>query len=281
MRRVLVVIVVLASVSLLAEPVGARAPTVPLPAVIAAVGDSITAATDVGWCCVDPSGGNPDQSWATGTDPAVESQRLRLDAQRQARGLAPVTAVNLSRPGADSGDLDGQLTAATRAGPGGVAVDYVMVLIGGNDLCVASADAMTSPPVFRQRIRNAFARFFARAPRARMLVASIPDIYRLWTTARGAFLAQPIWDLFHVCPSMLASSRTEAERQAVVARETALNRILATECARQRRCRWDGGSLSRAEFTAGDVSPVDHYHPSVAGQRLIARITTAVSYWPK
>jgi len=35
-----------------------------------------------------------------------------------------------------------------------------------------------------------------------------------------------------------------------------------------RRCRWDRNAVYRATFTPADVSPVDHYHPSVAGQHL-------------
>src|SRR6266568_5363297 len=81
---------------------GAAYGQVSFPQRMAAVGDSITTATDVGWCCVNPSGGNPQYSWSTGTDPSVYSHYQRLLA---ASGGAPLATLNAAVPGADSSDL--------------------------------------------------------------------------------------------------------------------------------------------------------------------------------
>src|SRR5215207_107697 len=99
MRRLTVVLVTLLVTVALALLSSSPAPAqVALPQRMAAVGDSITAATDVAWCCVNPNGSNPQYSWSTGTDPAVASHYQRLVA---ANGGISIPAINAAVPGAD------------------------------------------------------------------------------------------------------------------------------------------------------------------------------------
>jgi hypothetical protein len=46
--------------------------------------------------------------------------------------------------------------------------------------------------------------------------------------------------------------------------------VLETVCARHPKCRYDGGAVFRIRWSRADVSILDYYHPSVAGQRKIA-----------
>jgi hypothetical protein len=73
-----------------------------------------------------------------------------------------------------------------------------------------------------------------------------------------------------VCKSMLASKATEQQRQLVLAQLQADNTALATVCATYTACRWDGGAAFNASFTPTQISTVDYFHPSVAGQALLA-----------
>src|SRR5215218_6450881 len=98
-RRTWVVTVFVLSAALAFAVPNAASAKVHLPQRMAAVGDSITTATDVGWCCVTPRGGNPQYSWSTGTDPAVDSHYQRLAAKP---GRPPASALNAAVPGADS-----------------------------------------------------------------------------------------------------------------------------------------------------------------------------------
>jgi lysophospholipase L1-like esterase len=239
----------------------------PLPKRIAAVGDSITTATDVAWCCVDPNGGNPQYSWSTGTDPAVYSHYQRLLA---ARGRPPSAALNAAVPGADSSDLAAQFAQVSAFG-----ADYVTVLMGGNDICWSP----TPLDVFRQRVETAFANYFAAAPAARVFVSSIPNIYRLWTVLRTDPLAQLTWNAFNVCPEMLSASATEEQRLALLQLEMNFNDVLASTCGRYAGCRWDGYATFTYPFQRSDVSTVDYFHPSIQGQNTLATITWNVSYW--
>ena len=53
----------------------------------------------------------------------------------------------------------------------------------------------------------------------------------------------------------------EAERQLVVDRERAFNRMLADVCAQYTRCRWDGGAVYNYQFSASQVSTLDFLPP--------------------
>jgi lysophospholipase L1-like esterase len=182
---------------------------------------------------------------------------------------------NDARSGAQMSALDGQLQAAAAQ-----RVAYVTILMGANDLCTPSVAAMTPTATFGAQFEGALSHFFAADPAARVLVASIPDLYRLWQTLQGKLAAQFAWGVSHICQSMLADGATAADRQAVVDQEQADNAVLASVCARFAHCRSDGGAVYRAPFSAADVSPVDYFHPSLSGQTQLAALTWAAGYWP-
>jgi len=240
-----------------------------IPAQMAAAGDSITRAFDVGVCCILSD--SPDRSWATGD--SIDSHYTRL---RRMAGSTVVREYNVARSGARMDELERQLRAAA-AFP----VDYVTVMMGANDLCTSSAATMTSPADFEARFSRALTALTSLRPQARVFVTSIPNVNQLWSLLHGDARAQKAWDRYHICPSVLASSRTVAERGAVAARERQFNAILARVCGKFRACRYDGGATFGFRFTPADVSPVDYYHPSERGQRSLAALTWRASYWGK
>ena len=92
--------------------------------------------------------------------------------------------------------------------------------------------------------------------------------------------ARNTWRTFGICPSVLGATVTPAQRQLVVDRETAFNTALATVCAEFARCRWDGLATHDVQFTRADVSTLDYFHPSVAGQAKLAATAWKAGYWP-
>jgi hypothetical protein len=89
-----------------------------------------------------------------------------------------------------------------------------------------------------------------------------------------------VWATAHICPSMLGASRTEAQRQQVVARQVAFNQILAEGCHQYgANCRWDGGAVYSYKFRANQVSVLDFFHPDLDGQAALARVSWAASWW--
>ncbi len=250
--------------------VRSRRSAVALPRSMASAGDSITRAFDVdtGHLLQD----SPAASWSTGSDPAVVSQYDRLVSANPA---IAGQGYNDAQTGAKMSALAGQLaTAAAQR------VDYVTVLMGANDLCATSVATMTATTTFEHQFDQALSGFLAADRGAHVFVASIPDLYRLWQTLRSNPVAQITWSLARICPSMLSASVTAAERQQVVAQELADNATLAAVCARYSHCRFDADAVYQAPFSAADVSPADSFHPSLAGQKELAKVTWAAGFWP-
>jgi lysophospholipase L1-like esterase len=243
---------------------------VPLPSSMASTGDSITRAYDVSWAYFLSDA--PAYSWSTGTRSAVNSHYSRIRARNPA---IAGRAWNEARSGARMADLAGQLTAAAGHDP-----DYVTVLMGANDACTSTISGMTPTATFTEQFRTALAGFSAARPDAEVFVASIPNLYQLWSVLRRDLAAQSTWAAFEICPSMLSLRNTESQRQQVLTRVREFNAALAAVCAQFPRCRYDGGATFSFRFGAAHVSKVDYFHPSVSGEAALASTTWAASFWP-
>jgi lysophospholipase L1-like esterase len=244
------------------------------PKSMASTGDSATRAAGTGLL---PWTDNPAASWSTGTDTRVNSHYLRLLA------LTPKISgknYNDARSGAKMADLARQMGLAVSQ-----RADYVTVLMGANDLCTPSVAAMTPVLEYETSFESAMDTLTTKLPRVRVFVASIPNVYRLWEILKDNVFARTAWDLLDVCQSMLANplSTDQADldrRQIVRQREMDYNAALGEVCAHYTtQCRYDGGAVFDADFTAADVVIWDYFHPSIAGQAKLAAGTWAYSYW--
>lgn len=298
------------------------------PDSVAAVGDSITQATGTGALSAE----TPANSWATGT--AVNSIAARL-------GVATNKRFNLSANGDKMSDFAPQIQNGKSGGSGNVVplpVDAGLVLVefGGNDLCRDTVADMTPIETYRTQFKAGLAAVATKAPDALVQVLSVPDIYNLWYIrgapqnatyhpesesgqASGINGARFYWDgltwagVKFPCQSLLTNpdSYASADRQRrsdVRTRAMAYNAVLAEECAKVLRCKFDdnrlfdltsnrvsppnGALLPQAQwaFTDLDISrntaslcPIpglvgsgcgDHFHPSKQGQGKIADSAT-------
>jgi lysophospholipase L1-like esterase len=250
--RIVILALAVVLAGLVAQPAWA-APS--LPSSMAAIGDSITRAYDV--CCYYG-------------DHASHYERIR-----QLNPAIAGRAYNDAVSGAKMAQ------APTQAGQAvGQGARFVTILLGANDLCTSSVSTMTSTESFRAQFSQAMATLMAQDRKPYVFVSSIPNLYQLWAVLHTNSLARWAWANFHICQSMLAATNTETQRQQVVAREVAFNQILAEECARYARCRWDGGAVYNYRFSASQVSSLDFFHPSLSGQAALARVTWTASWWP-
>ncbi|MEU6543997.1 SGNH/GDSL hydrolase family protein [Streptomyces sp. NPDC046859] len=233
------------------------------PASVAAVGDSITTGFDA--CAVLSD--CPEVSWATGTRAAVDSLAVRL----LGRAKATERSWNLAVTGARMGDVPGQMARVVTHRP-----QLVAVMAGANDACRRSVDAMTPVAEFRASFEEALRTLRRSLPKSQVYVASVPNLMRLWEQGRLNPMARQVWDL-GICPSMLgdAESLTAAanQRRATVQdRVEAYNKVLKDVCAKDRRCRFDGGAVYGYRFDQAQLSQWDFFHPSVDGQARLAEI---------
>ncbi len=252
-------------------PGSAGSPPVPakdLPSSMVALGDSITAG--FGTCLTLTA--CPRNSWATGDGTLVNSHYKRILAGNPAiRGHA----LNDSSAGATIDDLPGQASVAVGQRP-----EYVAILIGANDACRTRIGDMTGTSEFEAQTNAALNTLRAGLPTARVLVVSIPDVYRVWELAHNNRAARDVWAL-GVCPSLLANPTSTApadvaRRQQFRDRIDAYDAILAKACQSYGpRCRYDGGAAHGTAFTMDDLSAVDFFHPSAIGESKLASVT-----WP-
>ncbi|MEV5352372.1 SGNH/GDSL hydrolase family protein [Streptomyces sp. NPDC052693] len=233
------------------------------PSSVAAVGDSITRAFDA----CDVLSDCPEASWATGTSPEVDSLAVRL----LGRSGAARRSWNHAVTGARMADLPGQLARAVRHEP-----QLVTVLIGANDACRATPSAMTPVSAFRADFEDALRSLRKALPRTQVFVASVPDLKRLWSAGRSSAMARQVWQL-GVCPSMLGDAQAldasaTQRRDRVQQRVEDYNKVLEEVCARDERCRFDGGAVYDYRFGTAQLSRWDYFHPSVNGQARLAEI---------
>ncbi|BCJ45077.1 lipoprotein [Actinoplanes ianthinogenes] len=242
------------------------------PASMAALGDSITAG--VGSCLAYLACAK--NSWAAGDGAGVESHYQRILAENP---KIKRRVDNFAEPGAASDALAGQAVRAVDA-----KAQYVTVLIGANDACAGRVEDMTPVATFRTRVDRGLATLRKGLPRARVLVASIPDLYRLWQVGREDASAVRLWESLGICPSMLADPTSTASadnrrRRAVRDRIDAYDEQLRKACAKYgSRCRWDQGRVHDLRFSIEQVSPLDYFHPSLAGQKELAARTYPGSF---
>jgi lysophospholipase L1-like esterase len=229
-----------------------------LPSSMVALGDSLTAG--FGSCLVLAS--CPRNSWSTGNGTQVNSHYRRILRDNPAiRGKGR----NLARPAATVAALPGQADAAIDR-----KADYVTILIGANDACRGE---MTPVGQFRDRVDRALATLKRGLPKARVLVVSIPDVYRVWEIGKGNRLARAAWRA-GVCPNLLRNPTSEAaadvaRRRAFRDRIADFNRELGAACEDYgTRCRFD--NIASFDFTLTMLSAIDFFHPNAAGQNALA-----------
>jgi hypothetical protein len=156
--------------------------------------------------------------------------------------------------------------------------------MGGNYVCTSTLSGMTSVSTFQAQFTAAMQTITTGLPRAKVFVASIPNIYHLWEIFKDNFAARTVWSLFGVCQSLLADPLSTdpddvARRQAVYQRVAAFNTVLSQVCAQYQKCRFDGNAVFNATFTTADITTRDFFHPSVSGQAKLAAVTWAASFW--
>ncbi|MEU0850781.1 SGNH/GDSL hydrolase family protein [Streptomyces flaveolus] len=232
------------------------------PESIAAVGDSITRGFDACTILSDC----PEVSWATGSSAEVGSLAVRLLGSKAAG-----RSWNYAVTGARMADLTGQVTRAAARKP-----ELVTVMAGANDACRTTTDAMTPVADFRAQFEDAMRTLRRELPEAQVFVASIPDLKRLWSEGRANPLGKQVWKL-GICPSMLADadavdSAATLRRNTVRDRVDAYNEVLRDVCAKDRKCRTDGGAVHAFRFGTDQLSQWDWFHPSVNGQARLAEI---------
>ncbi len=260
------------------QEAGAMGKLPPDPAVVgwpnamASTGDSITRGFNTGTI---PFTDAPANSWSTGTSTTINTHYVRILAANPAiSGHNYNDAVT----GAQMVDLSGQIANVNPQ-----QVGYVTILLGANDACTATEQAMTPVATFHTQFQTALDALAAGSPNTRIFVLSIPDIYNLWNILKDNASARSTWSLFNICQSMLANPTSidpvdVARRARVRQRVVDYNTELANVCATNIHCRFDNNAVFNTAFIPSDISTRDYFHPSISGQTKLAAGSYAATY---
>ncbi len=243
------------------------------PGSIASTGDSMTQAWQT---CPTPYTGCPLNSWSTGWNPAINSHYTRILAANPA-----ISGQNFiyAAGGTKMNALNSQALLAVAQ-----QVDYVTVLMGPNDVCASSVETMTSVATYASQFQAAMNTLSSGLPDARIFIASVPDIYRLWEVLHTDPAAVAAWDPSSGhCQSLLANPTSMAQadvdrRAAVRQRNIDYNTQLQQICAQYVHCRFDGNAVFDHAFGAADVSTVDYFHLNIAGGTALASVTWSATF---
>ena len=243
------------------------------PSSMSSLGDSITRGFNAAGWFSDWTA----RSWSTGSYSSVKSHYSRLVALNPAMSGH---AYNDARTGAKMKELAGQATTAT-----GRNVGYATVLMGANDACTSTEAGMTTVSAFGTQFTAAMEVLESDPTPPSVLVASIPDLYRLYSVGRSSSSARAAWGAYGICQSMLANplSTTQADvdrRARVRQRVVDYNSTLAQVCAAYVFCTYDGGAVFGYPFTLSQLSTWDYFHPNTAGQAVLADVTYRAGFWP-
>lgn len=172
------------------------------------------------------------------------------------------------------------------------APDYVVVLIGANDICEKTTADMTPVNVYEQRITDTVDQLTARSPNTRVLLTALPNIEALRSVALDKRLMPPMlskcqdaWNLVYrdACHTLTLEA-DPAERAKVAERVRAYNSVLqkvadTKSAAIGDRVRYAGATYEAA-FTP-DMLAVDCFHPNYQGQDVISQASWSSSWWTK
>lgn len=253
-------------VQLFLVPAAGAATTEPVPGSMSALGDSITRGFNACGFFFDCD----SRSWSSGTLSFVNSHYLRILARN---GSMSGRNYNDARTGARMADLAGQAQTAVSRG-----VEYVTIMMGANDACTDTEAAMTTTATYRQQADAALRVISQGLPTARIFVASVPDVARLWLIGKDYGPARNAWSNFGICQSLLANptSTQQADmdrRLRVRQRVIEYNQQLFQACAAVAHCVFDKGAVFNYRFNPSQISTWDYFHPNQNGQQALADTT--------
>lgn len=262
-RRLFAALVILSLFAAAAAASASRDETAAYPGSIAVLGQSDALA--YGSDTAHPFRDAPLNSWATGTNPAVDSIYSRILALNPAvRGHN----VNLASDDAGIDDLASQVAKAVKMKAG-----LVIIQSNGDVRCDGKDQSRVTE--FGTALSSELATLSSGDPNARVFLVSwwgsfpsyVQYLKGLTKTARLKHAGKGLCQ-FVAAPS----GQIEPSHVAYTAKLAyAYNAQLASVCRHVPNCRYDGGAAQRMPVGAADISSADEEHLTLVGQAKLAR----------
>jgi hypothetical protein len=201
-------------------------------------------------------------SWATGTNPVVNSVYQRLVAARPATaGLV----ANVARNGEKADGLEFQVPAALAQVP---TPALALFMIMDNDIRCDGTDPEHLPE-FRAAVRAAVEQVVKVSPKVTVVIASGPGRPAEYAKAIATLRQTPV-NLTGTDPCMMFSANRKVNATEVPRLTSILESYeaeLARACDGIPQCHWDGGALARYPGDRLEDYGNDLGHPSIKGHQ--------------
>lgn len=211
-----------------------------------------------------------ENSWATGSNPAVNSVYQRLVAVRpKTQGRV----ANVSRNGEKADGLEFQVPAALAIVP---TPALALVMIMDNDIRCDGTDPAHLPE-FRTQVRTAVQSIVKASPKVTVMLASGPGRPADYAKAIATLPTTPV-ELVGQDPCAMFSANRKVNTAEVKRLTTILESYeaeLGRACEGIPQCHTDGGALARHPGDRLEEYGVDLGHPSVVGHQ-----QWAAAIWP-
>jgi lysophospholipase L1-like esterase len=234
-----------------------------VPYVVGVMGDSVSAGFNA-----YRYGDNREFSWAGGL---VSEQAGQGPVQSHAQKLQTImpdrTVVvrNEAFVGADSANLARQTARLLRVTP-----DYVTIAMGANDVCVWGDDYVSSLNAYEASLVASIEAVIAKNHHVKIVLAPVPALRLMYEMGLRRQGCQQTWDVIGVCRPLLATDLSDDARERFYARHRHLNQVIESVAMRYPRHVRFARALADAVFDETSISPLDCFHPSLAGQNLIS-----------
>lgn len=228
---------------------------------LVALGDSLTTAFDA-----EGIFENLDYSWSTGTtsDPRLVSHYKHL---KQMMPTADVLQENLATSGSMAAETITQVQQMRSLHP-----NYVTLLSGANDLCTWIDPDLEHIQIYKHQLIETLDYLIAHSPEVKILLVPIPNLAEVYNLGIANHCEEK-WSIFNVCQKLLSPSNTELDRQQFYTGLEQMNlTIYDVAQSRQQNVKFATG-VDQARLTFDQISKIDCFHPSVAGQNYLAQLT--------
>ena len=110
--------------------------------------------------------------------------------------------VNAAKDGGTVADALARVDDVVAGQPG-----LVLLLVGGNDLCGASVDDMTSVDDYRTSYSTILSQLSSEIEGVKIVALSVPDLHHLWEVGHDNAAAAQLWDKAPNCKNLLSDAQ--------------------------------------------------------------------------
>jgi len=227
------------------------------PTNMAVCGDSVSR----GACANNQLMECPERAWALGwaSGDVCESHIERIWTENPS-----TIGHNWSWSGADTYNLLTQANNTVTTGD-----DFVLILMGHNDICADNAAGMTSVAEYTQNYNDAIDTLQAGLPGVKIMVSSLIKMTRIWDVGNLNLGCRLLWLLSSGCNTILSGNPWM--RDAALARNIEYNTAMSDLCAEQGV--FYDPDVFNIPFSFHNLSSADCFHPTIRFQGLIANAT--------